>query len=359
MKDRIISLSRELGFDQIGFASANPPEHAQVFLGWVEAGHHGEMAYLPRNAEKRIDPQKVLPGARSIIVLATSYHQSTPAGSKSLSEDSTSGQIARYARFIDYHHILAPKLAALSESICLLGGEGARALWYTDTGPLLERDLGQRAGVGFAGKHTNLISQQLGNWFFLSEILTTVPLEPDSPEKNRCGRCTLCLTACPTNAFVGPFQLDARRCISYLTIELKGSIPIEFRPLLGNRIYGCDDCLKVCPWNRFAREGEMMKGHYREGMAQPDLLELLQLDEGGFRHRFAGTPMLRTKRRGLLRNVCVALGNVGDRRALPMLERACSDSEALIAEHARWAVEQIEERTASPVQSQIPDALSI
>lgn len=354
MKDQIAAWSQELGFDQIGFASANPPEHAREFLGWVEAGHHGEMAYLPRNAEKRIDPQKVLPGARSIIVLATSYHQS---GSRSMTDGSTTGQIARYAQFTDYHHILAPKLAALSESICHLGGEGTRALWYTDTGPLLERDLGQRAGIGFVGKHTNLISQHLGNWFFLSEILTTVTLEPDPPEKNRCGRCTLCLTACPTNAFTGPFQLDARRCISYLTIELKGSIPIEFRPLLGNRIYGCDDCLKVCPWNRFAREGEMMKGHYREGMAQPDLLELLQLDEGGFRQRFAGTPMLRTKRRGLLRNVCVALGNVGDRRALPALERASSDPEALIAEHARWAIDRIEERTASPVSNPRPNVL--
>jgi epoxyqueuosine reductase len=194
------------------------------------------------------------------------------------------------------------------------------------------------------GKHTNLISRRLGNWIYLAEILSTLPLEPDAPEKNRCGSCTRCLTACPTQAITAPFQLDARRCISYLTIELKGSIPVEFRPAIHNRIYGCDDCLEVCPWNRFAREGRLMKNQARADLATPDLIELLSLDEAAFRRRFAGTPILRAKRRGLLRNVCVALGNVGDESALPALARAATDTEPLIAEHARWALEQVSAR---------------
>ena len=199
------------------------------------------------------------------------------------------------------------------------GPAEARSLWYVDTGPLLERDLAQRAGLGFIGKHTSLISRKFGNWIFLGEIITTLEIEPDAPEKNHCGSCHRCIDACPTAAITAPFQLDARRCISYLTIELKGPIPEELRPAIGTRIYGCDDCLAVCPWNRFAREGALMRPHYRAELAAPDLIELLSLDEAGFKRRFAGTPILRTKRRGFLRNVCVALGNCGDARALPAL----------------------------------------
>jgi epoxyqueuosine reductase len=211
-----------------------------------------------------------------------------------------------------------------------------------DTGPLLERDLAQRAGLGFIGKHTNLISRQLGNWIFLCEIISTLAVEPDAPERNRCGSCTRCIAACPTAAITAPFQLDARRCISYLTIELQGSIPTELRPAIGNRIFGCDDCLLACPWNRFAREGQLMKARARPDLAQPDLLELLALDDAGFRRRFAGTPMLRARRRGLRRNVCVALGNTGDERALPALQEVAGDPEPLVSEHARWAVERIQ-----------------
>ena len=204
--------------------------------------------------------------------------------------------------------------------------------------------MAQRAGVGFIGKHTNLISRRLGNWNFLAEIITTLELEPNEPEKNRCGSCSRCIAACPTAAITGPFQLDARRCISYLTIELKGSIPLELRSAIGGRIYGCDDCLAVCPWNRFAREGQLMRDHRRADLSTPDLVELLSLDDAEFKRRFAGTPMLRAKRRGLLRNVCVALGNIGDASAIPFLERAAADPEPIIAEHARWAVEQIRGR---------------
>ena len=202
--------------------------------------------------------------------------------------------------------------------------------------------MAQRAGLGFIGKHTNLISRRLGNWIFLSELLTTLELEPDVPENNHCGSCIRCIAACPTAAITAPFQLDARRCISYLTIELRSSIPPQLRPAIGNRIFGCDDCLEVCPWNRFAREGQLMKAHARADLTQPDLLELLALDEAGFQRHFAGTPILRSRRRGLRRNVCVALGNVGDERALPTLNTAAQDTQPLVAEHARWAIGQIE-----------------
>jgi epoxyqueuosine reductase len=349
MKEAVRQRARELGFDDCRFTSAHPPDHVADFENWLAQGRHGEMGYLQRNANKRVNPQEVLPGAKSIIALAVSYHLEQCKMTNDEWNDSNSIRhssfvipaIARYARFQDYHDILAERLKLLTDFVNTLAGEGARSLWYVDTGPLLERDLAQRAGIGFVGKHTNLISRQLGNWIFLSEIITTAEFEPDAPEKNRCGTCTRCISACPTAAITAPFQLDARRCISYLTIELKGAIPLEFRSAIGNRIYGCDDCLAACPWNKFAREGKLMKEHARADLAMPDLLELLALDDAGFKARFAGTPILRTKRRGLLRNVCVALGNIGDKTALPALRKAAEDAEPLVAEHARWAIEQI------------------
>ena len=343
MKEVLRQRARELGFDDCRVTSAHAPKSAARFTQWLAERRHGEMAYLERNAPKRVDPQQVLPDARSVITLAASYHI---AGFESPVADGKSGLIARYARYHDYHDILGERLKHLADFVDHLGGEGTRSLWYVDTGPLLERDLAQRAGLGFIGKHTNLISRRLGNWIFLSEIITTLGFEPDAPEKNRCGSCTRCITACPTAAITAPFQLDARRCISYLTIELKGAIPVELRPAIGNRIFGCDDCLQVCPWNRFAREGQMMKAHARPDLGQPDLVELLSLDEAGFKRRFAGTPMLRAKRRGLLRNVCVALGNIGGQTVLPALHKTAREPEPLIAEHALWAIEQI--RTQAP-----------
>jgi epoxyqueuosine reductase len=331
VKRQIQQRAHELGFDDCRVTTAHPPDNTAHFQRWLDAGHHGEMGYIARNAHKRVDPDKVLPGARSIITLAASYHL----------DDQHTGPLARYARFSDYHDVLADRLKALSDYVTELSGANGRSLWYVDTGPLLERDLAQRSGLGFIGKHTNLISRKLGNWIFLAEIITTLELEPDEAEKNRCGSCTRCIAACPTQAIRAPFELDARRCISYLTIELKGPIPEEFRQAIGTRIYGCDDCLAACPWNRFAREGSLMKQHLRKDFAAPDLIELLSLDDAAFKQRFANTPMLRTKRRGFLRNVCVALGNLGDRSALPALQRAASDPEPLIAEHAGWAVRQL------------------
>lgn len=354
MKEAIRHRAWELGFDECRFTTAAPPETAGKFLEWVAKGRHGLMAYLERNAHKRVDPQQVLSGARTLIALATSYERSrqVAAGGEESKpplprHKALRGVIARYARHKDYHDVLAERLKALTEFVNNSGGPETRSLWYVDTGPLLERDLAQRAGLGFVGKHTNLISRRLGNWIILSEILTSLPLEPDLPERNRCGSCVRCIAACPTGAIEAPFQLDARRCISYLTIELKGPIPVELRRAIGNRIFGCDDCLAACPWNRFAREGQLMKAAALPNLAAPALLELLALSEEEFQQRFSDTPILRSKRRGLLRNVCVALGNVGDESVLPQLAKAASDPEPLIAEHALWAIEEIRKRGAA------------
>lgn len=341
MKEAIRQRAAELGFDDCRFTTATAPASGEQFKQWLAQKFHGEMGWLERTVEKRADVRKVLPGAKSVVVLAASYETS-------FGEQNEFGQVkgvvARYARFADYHDVLGGPLKSLTEFVNVLGGGQTRSLWYVDTGPILERDLAQRAGLGFVGKHTNVISRRLGNWLFLAEILTTLELAPDAPEKNRCGSCTRCISACPTAAITAPFQLDARRCISYLTIELKGAIPVELRPAIGDRIYGCDDCLAACPWNKFAREGRLMAGHRRADLDQPGLIELLQLDDAAFKAKFAGTPILRTKRRGLLRNVCVALGNIGDASAIPHLEKATSDREPLVAEHARWAIGQIQAR---------------
>jgi epoxyqueuosine reductase len=354
MKETIRRRARELGFDDCRFTSADAPASANQFQNWLAEKRYGEMAWLERTGLKRVNPQRILPAAKSVICLAASYEASdecrvtsdancSPA-SRHSSPATRHAFVARYARFDDYHEVLGERLKQLTAFVNQLAGAETRSLWYVDTGPLLERDFAQRAGLGFIGKHTNVISRKFGNWILLAEIITTLELEPDAPERNHCGKCARCIAACPTNAISAPFQLDARRCISYLTIELKGAIPVELRPAIGNRIFGCDDCLAVCPWNRFAREGRVMKTRTRPELAAPNLIELLQLDDVGFNARFAGTPILRAKRRGLLRNVGVAIGNVGDASALPYLQKVAGDPEPLIAEHARWAIERIERR---------------
>ena len=351
MKELIRSRAFELGFDACGFTDARAPESREVFQRWLAKGNHGGMEYLQRNAAKRCDLDLVLPGVATVICLGVSYHfggmkETAPAqagsGPDADGPGPISGIVARYARYGDYHTVLAERLKALVGELERLAGSAGVSLWYVDTGPILERDLAQRSGIGFVGKHTGLISRRLGNWTFLAEILTRIHIEPDRPERNHCGSCTRCLAACPTQAILAPFELDARKCISYLTIENKGPIPEPLRPLMGDRIYGCDDCLAVCPWNRFARDARMMASDFRPDLARPDLLELLRLDEPGFKVRFAGTPILRAKRRGLLRNVCVALGNSGNRSALPALEKAAQDPEPLIAEHASWALQRLQ-----------------
>jgi len=339
LKEALAAHAKTLGFGVCRVTKCAAPPHAAEFEQWLDEGRAGEMAWLGANRERRTDPQKVLPGARSIIVLAMNYWQGgEPAGPR----------VARYAWGEDYHELIAERLRKMD---ALLKERGGIQRCYVDTGPMLERDFAARAGAGWHGKSTMLVNPEMGTWFFLAEILTTLELDEDAPQPDRCGSCTRCITACPTGAIVAPRELDARRCISYLTIESKGSIPEELRPLMGNRIYGCDDCLAVCPWNRFAREGALMRPHYRPDLAAPDLIELLSLDKAAFERRFAGTPIRRAKRRGLLRNVCVALGNNGHEAALPALERAATDAEPLVAEHARWAIARIQERAtaAAPI----------
>lgn len=354
-KIRIQQVAQALGFDDCRITDARPPESREHYQAWVAAGCHGRMGYLERNMEKRCNPALVLPHARSIVTLATSYAPPIQPRDQPNDIPEAAGVVARYARYSDYHDILAEKLKQLTQQINGLGGAETQSLWYVDTGPILERDLAQRAGIGFIGKHTNLVSRRLGNWFFLAEILTTLDLPPDPSEKNRCGSCERCLTACPTEAITKPFHLDARRCIAYLTIELKGSIPIELRPLVGNRIFGCDDCLAICPWNRFAQTSQIMKSHVQPDLESIDLEAWLNLSPDEFKIRFRGTPFYRSKWRGMLRNVCVAVGNTGTRDHLASLEKLASHPEELVAEHAHWAIEEIERRW--PIKRPIADAL--
>ena len=337
LKNRLVVHARELGFDSCRIASLSAPRHANEFRAWLDAGAAGDMRWMERGAEKRCDPQQVLPGARSIVVVALNYWQGEqePSGEK--------GRIARYAWGDDYHGLMRAKLEKLSAFLSELGGIQK---CYVDTGPVLERDHAAEAGIGWHGKSTMLIDTNLGAWFFLGEILTTLDLPPDAPQVPRCGSCTRCIAACPTGAITEPHRLDARRCISYLTIELKGSIPTELRPLIGDRIYGCDDCLEACPWNRFASVSREASFAARPAIGMA-LRDYLALDEEKFRELFQRSPIKRIKRRGFLRNVCVALGNVGDARDLPALERAAADREPLVAEHARWAIEQIRARLHS------------
>jgi epoxyqueuosine reductase len=341
LKREIIDRARTLGFDSCKVAVASAPRHGEEFQAWLDQGAAGEMEWMARGAEKRSDPQKVLPGARSVIVVALNYWQGEehpPAAG------APAGRIARYAWGDDYHDVMLRKLEKLS---AFLSEHGGTQKCYVDTGPILERDHAAEAGVGWHGKSTMLIDPKLGAWFFLGEILTTLELPSDAPQEPRCGTCQRCIVACPTGAITEPHRLDARRCISYLTIELKGSIPVELRPLIGDRIYGCDDCLAACPWNRFAsvsREAAFAAGP-AIGMS---LRDYLALDDARFGELFRHSPIKRIKRRGFLRNVCVALGNVGSREDLPALELAATDAEPLIAEHAAWAIAQIHSRLRAP-----------
>jgi epoxyqueuosine reductase len=333
--------AQRLGFDLVGLAPAMPPPHAEVLHDWLDAGHAGEMAWLARNAVRRTDPREAVPGARSIVVCGVHYRTAEP--DPEMWDDPRRGQISRYAWGDDYHDILEPKLRQLQSWLENRVGRAHLGRSYVDTGPVLERPVGVMAGLGFQGKNTLLIHPRQGSWFFLGEILVDAELEYDKPQEiGSCGGCTRCLVACPTQAFVGPHVLDARRCISYLTIELKGSIPRDLRPLMGNHIYGCDVCQEVCPWNmRWGQFTQDPAFAPRSENVAPELLDLIALDDEGFRMRFKSSPIKRTKRRGLLRNVAVALGNWGDPRAVPALTRALNDHELLIRGHAAWALGRI------------------
>jgi len=333
LRQAVAAEAAALGFDDCRIAPASRARHAEEFLAWLAQGRHATMEWLARNPERRVDPQQVLPGARSIIVLGTNYFvEGQPAAR---------GRFARYAWGDDYHDVIEKRLKRFNEVLTGLGGSQRP---YVDTGPILERDFASEAGLGWNGKSTVQIHRRLGTWFFLSEILTTLELPPDPPSTDHCGKCTRCITACPTQAITAPHQLDSRRCISYLTIEHRGPIPEEFREAMGDRIYGCDDCLSACPWNRFAQASQEAAFAVREHVTGWDLRDFLALDEDGFRALFRKSPVRRTKRSGFLRNVCVALGNVGEAADLPALENAAADPDPLIAEHAAWAIRKIRER---------------
>jgi epoxyqueuosine reductase len=347
LKAKLISFAREIGFDSCRIAACKPPAHAMEFREWLRESAHGEMNYMQQGEEKRCDPQNVLPGAKSIVVLALNYFQGEQPDRRS--DTAATGKIARYAWGDDYHGVITNKLDKIDNFLREFGGEQK---CYVDTGPILERDYAAQAGIGWHGKSTMLIDQRLGTWFFLAEILTTLELPADEPVPNRCGTCERCITACPTGAITTPHRVDARRCISYLTIELKGVIPLDLRPLIGDRIFGCDDCLDACPWNRFAQESREAAFSARR-LTEMSLRECLELSDAEFLTLFKNSPIKRIKRRGFLRNVCVALGNAGDTSDIPALEHAARDTEPLIAEHARWAIDRIRYRRKQRSESSL------
>lgn len=340
VKTALVDETRAQGFDLCRVAQAVEPPHAREFRDWLADGAHGDMAWLAKNADRRTNPGAVLPGARSVVVLGMNYWQRDPE------RRAGSGRFARYAWGDDYHEVIEPRLRELD---AFLEGHGGKQRRYVDTGPVLERDFAALSGMGWQSKSTMLIHPKLGTWLFLATILTTLDLPPDEPMPGHCGKCTRCITACPTGAITAPGRVDARLCISYLTIENKGAIPAELRPAMGDRVFGCDDCLDACPWNRFATASREARFAAREFTGMP-LRELLALDEEGFRTLFRKSPVKRIKRRGLLRNVCVALGNTGTDEDLPALESASRDPEPLIAEHAAWALARIRGRSAATVR---------
>jgi len=345
----------ELGFDLVGVAPAGLASHAKEYADWIAAGYAGELTYMTRDPDRRSDPRRVLPGAQSVIVVGLSHY--TMDLPDEIKHDPSRGLIARYAWGVDYHDLMTPRLNELAEFVkgevvlaSASSPQGASSKVYIDTGPVLERDWALSAGLGFIGKNTCLINPHMGSWLFLGVIITDAALTPTpsprpSPNKGEgvgCGRCTRCLVACPTNAFPQPYVLDARRCISYLTIELKCSIPLELRPLMGNHIFGCDICQEVCPWpTRFATPTKERAFFAAEiDRVAPRLIDLASLSEEKFKRKFAGTPILRSKRRGLLRNVAVALGNWGSIEAKNALRVLADDPDPIIAEHAQWGLQR-------------------
>lgn len=343
-----------LGFPFSGVTAPAPPPHLKVFQEWVAAGHHAGMEYLAseRSLDRRADPRCVLPTAASILSLAMPY--SPDRGPASLS-DALAGRVASYAWGMDYHEIIPARLNELADRISDQIGRPVSRLAYTDTGPILERDLAQRAGLGWAGKNSCLIHPYHGSFFFLAELFLDIELEPDEPfDVDRCGSCRRCIEACPTGCIRDDRTLDSGRCISYLTIENKGPIPAELRPRIGNWIFGCDICQQVCPWNRFSDNQEVDPAFQpHPAIRMPELLDEAGLDAPRFNQKFQHSPIKRAKRRGYLRNVCIALGNSGRPEALPALTAfLLSDSEALIRGAAAWALACIDPASSRPILEQ-------
>ena len=344
LKEDLKTEALRLGFDVCGIAAAGPLADGEYLQAWLDEGRAGDMtAWLGREPERRMAPAHLLPGVKSIIMLGLNYYQPPPPAR---------GRVATYALGKDYHDLIPPKLRDLDNWLSLKGG---RQRFAVDTAAILEKSLAARAGIGWTGKSTMLIHPRMGTWLFLAELLTTLELEPDLPVKNHCGACTRCIDVCPTGAITNPYQLDARLCIAYLTIEHKGPIPEELRIKMGDHVYGCDDCLSVCPWNRWAQQTREAGLHV---ISRPDLRDMLDWDDARFRREFRGTPLFRLKRNRWLRNVCVVLGNIGGVEDLSSLARAVMDSDPLIAEHARWAVTRIAGRTGAGTPWKLTDDLA-
>ncbi len=349
--DRAVAEARALGFEMAGVVTRGESEHMDHFRRWIDAGLHGRMDYLsrPDAIRRRADLDRTLPGFQSALIVAHSYADDRPAAPH---PDPSRAVVARYARGRDYHHVITEKLNNLARRLEHLAGRPFRRRAYVDTGPILERELAVRAGLGWFGRNTMLIDPRRGSYFFLGVLLTDLALEPSTPfTDDHCGTCRRCLDACPTGALLGYDAdgapvMDATRCISYLTIELKGPIPVELRPAIGNRVYGCDICQEVCPWNeRFSAPAKESAYAPRPELDHPSLIDLatrlLEMSGKGFLREYRDSPVSRARRNGLLRNVCVALGNWGAEEAVPVLERAAGDRSGLVREHARWALEVI------------------
>ncbi|SIQ30689.1 MULTISPECIES: tRNA epoxyqueuosine(34) reductase QueG [Acidiphilium] len=339
LKAAITTSAAALGFDAIGFTRATlTAQHRANLDAYLAAGHHGTMAWLAERTAQRADPATLWPEAVSVIALGLSY---APAGDPlaTLARPDR-GNISVYARNRDYHDIIKGKLKHLAQFITARAAAGIKV--FVDTAPVMEKPLAAAAGLGWQGKHTNLVSRTHGSWLLLGEIMTTLDLPADAPHADRCGSCTKCQAACPTDAFPAPYQLDARRCISYLTIEHEGPIPQALRPAIGNRIYGCDDCLAVCPWNKFASLGREAKLTARADLIAPPLAALATLDDAGFRAHFAGGPIKRIGRRRFARNVAIAIGNSADPSLAPSAAHLATDADPTVAEAGKWALHQLQ-----------------
>jgi len=346
LTQRIKEHAVTLGFDLVGVAPAGESPELAFFDTWLAAGYAGEMHYLGRSKERRRDLQQVVAGAQSVVVCGLNYDTDVPYSTTQA--EPNRGWIARYAWGADYHQVMLDKLTQLQAFIATLAPPGVTSKVYVDTGPVVERVYAKYAGLGWFGKNTCLLNTRLGSWLLLGELILPMALEYDRPALDHCGTCTRCLEACPTQALLEPYVLDARRCISYLTIELKGAIPEDLRPHMGQHIFGCDICQDVCPWNRkrhFATEPEVQP---RPTQVHPRLEDLAHMSREEFQRRFRGTALERTKRRGLLRNVCVAMGNSGQADFIPVLESLLDDEEELVREHAAWALARLRERMPAP-----------
>ncbi len=338
IKAAIAARARALGFDAVGFAAAGAVPDGRVALDqYLGAGHHGSMDWMARRTDERASPTGLWDEARSVIALALNY--APPGDPLALLARPERGSIAAYARGRDYHDVMKKRLKQLARWIAETHGADVKV--FVDTAPVMEKPAAQAAGLGWQGKHTNLVSRTHGSWLFLGEVFTTLDLPPDDAESDHCGACTACLDICPTQAFPAPGKLDARRCISYLTIEHKEPIAPEFREAMGNRIYGCDDCLAVCPWNKFATRTREMAFLPRIELTAPKLADLVQLDDAGFRHVFSGSPIKRIGRDRFIRNVLIAIGNSGDAALATHALARLDDASALVRGMAVWALSRL------------------